>query len=285
MRLPLAPPAIALLGCLIVTSLPARPARADATEDAKVAFDEGQAAFAAKRYSEAAAAFERSARAKPHPASLVNAAEAWELDGNLVRAARACDWALTLELDTAMSAAIRDRLARLLPSIGTVVVAGDATVVAKLDGDPIRPGARVRVSRGRHILSIARKQGDVTTELELGAGEERRVDLEAVADVQPIPETPTKSLAPPVATWASLGLAAVAGGVAIGFGVATANAKTDYESTPTVEGRDAFYRDRTITNVSLVVTGAFVLAGIAFWIFWPKSSGERAAFVPLAVRF
>jgi hypothetical protein len=281
------PPRFSVAACVVAIGLGpmwTSVARADATEDAKVAFDDGQAAFAAKRYSEAAAAFERSARAKAHPASLVNAAEAWELDGNLVRAARACDWALTLEMDAATAKPIRERLARLVPSIGTIVVVGDPRVIAKLDGDPVRPGDRIRVSRGRHALVVTRTRGDEMTELDLAAGEERRIEL--APEVTSSPPEPRKSgsLAPPIATWASLGVAAVAGGVAIGFGVATASAKTDYEANPTVEGRDAFYRDRTITNVALAVTGVAVLAGIAFWIFWPKRDA-RAAFTPLAVRF
>ncbi|MDB4998792.1 MAG: hypothetical protein JWM74_6224, partial [Myxococcaceae bacterium] len=76
-----------------------------ASERARTTFDQAREAFARKSYVAAASAFEQSESYVPHPGPWVNAAEAWILAGDPVRAARACDRALAFaDIDEATRA-------------------------------------------------------------------------------------------------------------------------------------------------------------------------------------
>ncbi len=275
------------LSCLmlLVGVLASAPASAQ-TEEAKKAFDDGQAAFRARRYGEAAEAYERSARATPHPASLVNAAESWELDGNLVRAARACDWALTLPMDAGLKSAVEQRLGRLLRSIGSLSFRDGAGVSATLDGTPVHPPEVVRVSHGRHRLAIARgpSQAERIVDLDVAMGETREVSLaiprEPVQDARiaaptvPGPQQPDRERAssgPPAAAWVAFAVAGVGLAATTTFGLLTLGARSRFDDVPTRENADAFFRDRTLTNVSLVVTLVGATAGVGLWLLWPKA--------------
>ena len=268
---------------LLVGVLASAPASAQ-TEEAKNAFDDGQAAFRARRYGEAAEAYERSARATPHPASLVNAAESWELDGNQVRAARACDWALTLPMDAALKSAVEQRLGRLLRSIGSLAFRDGAGVSATLDGSPVHPPEVVRVSHGRHRLAIAGGPGQAEriVDLDVAMGETREVSLaaprEPVQDTRTAapslpkaPEGEPASSGPPAAAWVAFAVAGVGLAATTTFGLVTLGARSRFDDVPTRENADAFFRDRTLTNVSLVVTAVGAAAGVGLWLLWPKA--------------
>lgn len=283
---------------LLLGVLASTPASAQ-TEEAKKAFDDGQAAFRARRYGEAAEAYERSARATPHPASLVNAAESWELDGNLVRAARACDWALTLPMDAALKSAVEQRLGRLLRSIGSVAFRDGAGTSATLDGTPVHPPEVVRVSHGRHRVAIAGPAGRAF-DVDVGMGETREVSLsvpqapvqDARTDAPPRPkakDAEVSSSGPPAAAWAAFAVAGVGLAATTTFGLLTLGARSRFDDVPTRENADAFFRDRTLTNVSLVVTAVGAAAGVGLWLFWPKAPahagfglGPRTAAVRLS---
>jgi hypothetical protein len=265
---------------LLVGVLASAPASAQ-TEEAKKAFDDGQAAFRARRYGEAAEAYERSARATPHPASLVNAAESWELDGNLVRAARACDWALTLPMDAALKSAVEQRLGRLLRSIGSLSFRDGAGVSATLDGTPVHPPEVIRVSHGRHRVAVAGPVERVF-DVDVAMGETREVSLaiprEPVQDARiaapsepKLPEREPATSGPPVAAWVAFAVAGVGLAATTTFGLLTLGARSRFDDVPTRENADAFFRDRTLTNVSLVVTAVGAAAGVGLWLFWPKA--------------
>lgn len=265
------------------------------TDEAKRAFDEGMRAFRAQRYVEAAEAYERSARASPHAASLVNAADSWERDGNLVRAARACDRALTLLLEADERKAIEARRARLLRGVGTLAVTADGPLAARLDGGELFDlPATIRVSPGRHrLVSFApgtAREGD-PREIDVAAGETMTVALssgDALASVAMSAATTAdvrgragdRAHRPPVATWLAFGIAAAAIVPAAAFSVMTIASKDDYESNPTERTQDAFYRNRLLANVSFGMAGAAAIAGGVLWLTLPRST--RAAVGPAA---
>ena len=59
-------------------------------------FAGGEAALKRGDFPGAGAAFEQAALYAPHPSALLNAAEAWELAGDVTRAAELCDRALAM---------------------------------------------------------------------------------------------------------------------------------------------------------------------------------------------
>lgn len=96
-----------------IVAIQASPAQADGLAEAKERFDAAAAAYSEHRYADAAEGYERASALSPHPAPLVNAADAWELDGNHVRAARACDQALRLPLAADVRAGLERHVTRL----------------------------------------------------------------------------------------------------------------------------------------------------------------------------
>src|SRR3954468_1332556 len=69
----------------------------DAAHDrAAESFRQAQAAFQRRDFAAAAAAFEQAAGFEPHPAPLMNAADAWERANEWARAAEDCDRVLAM---------------------------------------------------------------------------------------------------------------------------------------------------------------------------------------------
>jgi len=274
---------VAALSCSGVAS-------ADAAGDAKVLFDEGAKAFAERRYADAAEAYERSARVSPHPAPLVNAAEAWTLDGNPVRAARACDEALRLSLTASLRADLEERLARLERTIATIAVDGDGRRALRVDDAyELRPPAVLRVSPGKHVLAVVGgpPSSSRPETVQLVAGERRHVVLAVddgaaagaappPADATPAVDTHTGARVP-LGTWIALGAGVAAGAAAATFGVMTLGAKDDFDANPTTANADAFERDRLVTNVLVGVTAAAVLTAGAFFLFTPRRTTRDGA--------
>lgn len=278
--------ALALAFVFALTSLPVS-AHADDAAVARERFEEAKAAFGAGRYAEAADAYEQSANAKPHPAPLVNAAEAWELDGNFVRAAQACDRALELASDAKLRDALEQRLARLRKRVGTVSFRGPSGSTVTIDkGQPVAVPARARLSPGRHELVYVEASGAQSTEaLRIGAGEERLVVISgAPRSTAPTPpegparEEPSSSRGgPKTASWVSFGVGAVALGAASVLGVMTLSAKSAYEDSPSHDTLDDFHATRLATNVSLGVAGVAVVTGVVLWLLQPREAHSSAS--------
>src|SRR5437868_2667472 len=93
-------PVPAILMATVVAFSGARAGAADPAPDehdrAAEIFRQAQAAFARREFSAAAAAFEQAASFENHPATLLNAAEAWEAVPDEVRAAEDCDRVLAM---------------------------------------------------------------------------------------------------------------------------------------------------------------------------------------------
>ena len=280
--------------CAIALSLAAgsftAPAGAD-QDDAASAFDEGLRTFREGRYAEAAAAYERAAAKRAHPAALVNAAQAWELAGNFVRAVVACDRALTLSLDSALRSQVEARRARLLRNVGTLDVTGPAHFAVRVDGvEVLRPPARMRVSPGAHRLELVDESSKRTVEREVtvSASEEHHIVLSehrievtipvksAPAPVRPEATRASEGSGPPLGTWVAFGVGAAAGATSGVFGFMTASARDDFDATPTEKNADTFERNRLVTNVALGVTVVAVATGVVLWLVAPRRVGTTS---------
>jgi hypothetical protein len=293
------------LGVLLV----ARVATAASTDDERAraaeSFRQAQAAFERRDFAAAAAAFEAAAGFVPHPAAWLSAADAWQRAGEPARAAEDCDRAHELpNLEEAAAADHADYardaaqcIERLRGRVALLAVAGAGATAVRVDdgAEQVLP-ARRWVRPGHHVLTLVDLQSSRTRrmELEVRAGEERTVDattsvpatVAAPPRASPPTETapspaPARSHGIPAASWVAFGLA-VPAAVAYGVtGIMTLQAQRDFDATPSASNRDAFYRDRTMADVSFAIALTAAAAGVVLWILAPDGSSPRVG----AVRF
>jgi hypothetical protein len=275
-------------------------AGSEAEKRAAESFRQAQAAFNRREYAAAAAAFEKAAELDPHPAPLVNAAQAWELAHDYVRAAEDCDRVLGLpSVAEPFAQAARDELGRVGGSVGTLDLVGPRTFAAHVDDGPeVRLPARRRVTPGHHDVHVTDLASNATRSVDvtIAAGESRTLDVTPPAETRveaaaPAPVTPPRApVAEPAAPanglrtgmWVAIGGAAAAAVTTTVFGVFTLNAKDDYGATPTKKTQSAFYRNRLVTNVAITVAGALAVTGV---ILWRASRKPQAASVAAAAAF
>lgn len=260
------------------------------TLDAKRAaqsFAVGKSAFARGDFSAAGAAFEQAGLYAPHPATLLNAAEAWELAGNNVHAAQLCDRVLdTPELDPRYREPASQQLARIATRIATVdvkVPSGSRVNVEGERDDVV--GRRIRMTPGPHTIVVTYPDGETrNVKVSLQAGDTKELDLTKRAAPPPKPEPspveeppkqPKRASGPPTGAWISFGLAAATGGVAAYYGLETVDARDQFDASPTVQTRDDFNSARLFTNVFLGVAVVSAAVGVVLWIAAP-SAGKDA---------
>lgn len=282
---------------LAAVTLAATLASAEATADGRDAraragdeFRAGQAAFRQHEYIRAAEHFERAAAIAPHAATLLNAAEAWEAAGDLARAADLCDRVVSAPDTEARYLSVATRqLERLAPKIATIAIVGDASRRVRFGSIELPVPLRRRVMPGPVSFSVVDPEtGRTETREVVGvAGETTTIDLGA-APARPEPQAsaampPPARRGPPVASWIAFGVAAAgAGGVAL-FGVRTLDAKDAYERAPTLARRDAFYTERTLTDVALGTAVVAAAVGIVLWVIDEPARHEDG--VALVTRF
>ena len=278
-----------------------------ATELARTTFNQARDAFARKSYVAAASAFEQSASYVPHPAPWINAAEAWILSGDPVRAARACDRALAFEdIDAATRTQASERLRKVLPLVGTVELESASPVTVRV-GEASHPlPVRLRLAPATHAFVMTNGSAELRWSLDLRAGAHvkraiflregklhlgpagREPDGDAGSRVaQPPPgvsagatsksaDRPSASTGPragiPILSVIGYGVAAAATGAAVYFGASTLDARERWRDTAADDARGDFYRDRALTNVSL---GVAVVAVVASTVFWLSSGRPR----------
>lgn len=294
--------AIALLAVLLI----ARPVAAQPTDEALQrageSFRQAQAAFARREYAAAAAAFEQAARMVPHPTALLNAAEAWELAGDLPRAAESAEKVLALpEAEASFRTEAEARLAAVVTRIARIRFEGPATLRARIDGgEELALPVRRWLTPGPHAVEVSGVEGGpYRRQMTVQAGEDRTVDLSSPPPspvpkalppappprprpkaVEPAPETEHDSAAPPPAAWVSFGLAA-AGGIVIGvFGGLTIAARKDFDAEPTQDHADTFNKNKLVTNVAIGITAAAAAVGAIVWIVDASTGDRRAAIAP-----
>lgn len=255
-------------------------------------FAVGKSAFARGEYSVAAAAFEQASQYSPHPAPLLNAAEAWELAGNPVRAAEMCDRVFDIEnLDDKFRQAAMQQLAKVTPKIATLEVKLPDGARGNVDGAEV--GAhKMRLSPGAHTVSVTYSGGTTRSEtVTLAAGAAKQLDMTNPAPEPAAAPPPsekqrqdsgkgsqaTSSSGPPLGTWISFGVAAVAGGVATFSGLRTVDARNKYNETPTEQTRDEFKSARLMTNVFIGVAAAGAVVGVVLWATSGGSEPSKTA--------
>jgi tetratricopeptide (TPR) repeat protein len=298
----------ALAVLLGATSAAAAPP--DARAAAREAFRQAQAAFERREFAAAAAAFEQAARIDPHAAPLLNASDAWERAGDVVRALEACDEVLALPNADGYKAEADACVKRFVPRVATIDVRGAATVEARVDGArPKHAPSRHRALPGRHQVALAElgTSRAHTVEIDVSAGVTRVVDADDLLSPPAAPEAPapprvtarpadpeplmryepipareeaprTPSIGPPAVTWASFGTAVAAGAVAGAFAALTVDRQRAFDQGDhSAATAAAFHRDKAITNVALGVAAVAVVTGIVLWIAAPKRV-ERPTF-------
>jgi len=262
-------------------------------------FRQAQAAFTRGDYAAAAAAFEQAARVAPHPSAWLNAAEAWELAGQPVRAAEDCDEVLSMtDLEERYSAEAKRRLARLEPKLARLEIRGASPATSRIDGGAeLALPARRRLVPGRHVLTIVDGPASAPRriDVDLAPGESRSVDAagapppdqpRAVArplasPAAPPPPPPPRSdpsgPAIPVGSWIAFGVAGVSAGIAGVFGAMTVSAYNDFNDAPSQESNDDFHRDKLVTNVCVGVAATAAAVGVIVALTAGRPRGGAAA--------
>jgi hypothetical protein len=284
--------AILSLVLLFASSSFAAPTPEDQKRAAE-SFRQAEAAFARKEYAAAAAAFELAARFAPHPTAHLNAAEAWELAGDPVRAAEACERAIALaDPDPSFQAEAKKRLEALGPKVARIEIAGPPRMRVRIDGgEEIAPPAKRYVTPGTHRIEVRDPEGGTSsTSTVAPAGETAIVDLTPARVEPPPPPQPDHRPPPPpviedeppvpAATWVAFGIAGAAGTAVAILGGLTVAAQSTFEEDPTQPNADAFYAMRVGTNVSIGIAGAAALTGAIIWIVDATSGPSTVAVAP-----
>jgi hypothetical protein len=255
---------------------PAWAAPADASERARTTFDQAREAFSRKSYAAAASAFEQSASYVGHPGPWVNAAEAWILAGDPVRAARACDRALAFaDIDDATRTQAVERLQKVTPLIATVELLGPNLTARVDEGEPYSLPVTLRLAPGSHAFRVSLGATDLKWSREVGAGATARQEIvlrdgvPALRGHEPVPPRTERSWAPPPLSIAGYGVAATATAGVVFFGLNTLDARDNYREE---DARSRFYLNRALTNVCLGVAAVAVVTSTILWVLRARSS-------------
>ncbi len=278
----------------LILLLAAAPTMDEAHRLAAKSFAEAEAAFARRDFTAAAAAFEQAARLVPHPSPWLNAAEAWERAGELVRAAEDLDQVLAMpDVATQIQTEAESRLTRMEPKLALLEVRGPRTMMVAIDSgtDGYIP-ARRRLLPGKHsmrVIDLTLSSSGRTEELSLRPGEIRIVDLAAQkaagdplrsSNGEPadppgmateVNEGPSTLGTIPTASWVATGVGVAAAAVGGAFGALTLGAQKRYEGSSTQAIADEFYLDKTVTNAAWITAGASLAAAIVIWIVAPDT--------------
>ena len=257
-------------------------------------------AYARREFTVAARGFEAAHGLAPHASLELNAGLAWEQAGDPARAADAYATALdagTLDAGEAkMATSRREKLERAL---GTLTISGPAGASAHVDQERSLPlPLRAHVLPGRHLVQLAVDGApSPAVTVTVNAGELRALTFGPAPPVAPVtapavatgardpalhsaPVEPTSSgmSGPRIAGWSLLGLGACAAGAAIGLGVATLSAKSDYvdQHPSDVSRYDHVVTLRTATDVTWAIAGASAVAGLVL-VLTSKREAPAAA--------
>lgn len=268
------------LALTIASPITSHAAPNDAKQRATESFKAASIAFKRGEFAIAAAAFEQAALYVPHPSTLLNAAEAWELASNHVRAAELCDRVLETEgaADARHREIATEQLKRLAKKIATLDVEVPPNARVTIDAEREEAGPRhVRLTPGSHAVAYV-DPSTATTHHEtivLVAGETRKFEppkADAPAPTSPVttailrsPEQPASS-APPLASWIAFGTAAAAGGAAGYFGYKAGSTASDFDANPSPTLRDDFHQAVIATDVSLGIAAAAAVVGVVVWL-------------------
>lgn len=284
--------ALAALACVGAVGWPVE-ARAD-RDAARRSFELGTEAYRKARYADAARAYERAAEEGAHAAPYLNAADAWELDGNNVRALRACDRGLELAPSPPIRRELEKRAARLVRTVATLTITAKRAITVRVDdGERVPVPVTLRLSPGRHSVTFDDGAG-AAQEVDIAAGETRRlVWSEATTTPQAPAEPPAArpveravegpaarpqpSAGPPTGAWIAFAVGGVGLAATGTLSALTLDAQQRYSGDPSEGRRDDFYAMRTASNVAGAITLAAVATGVVLWIALPRRAESTAA--------
>ena len=259
-------------------------------------FVAGQKAFAKESYAQAARAFERAFDEEPHPAPLVNAADAWQRAGEFAKSARLCEKILALEgASEEDRQEATERLANLSEKIGTIEFKGQLGGAIVIGGETFDSGKRFYVLPGLHTLRLADKKDGRVVEVEVLAGQRRTINVEDLEAKKVEPEDKVEK--PPISakpaeggaglsapTWIAYGAALAGAGAAVYFGLQVNDAEQAFDENPNREDFDRFNRNKLLTNVSLGV--AVVGAGLGtYFLISDLGQGSKESSASARVGF
>ena len=273
----------------------ASPSIDDSRRLAHERYDQGKAAFAAGDYLSAARLFLETYHLAPHHDPLWNAARAYELAGEPVRAANL----YTLFLDVApQDARDRDRAIalrkELASKLGRIDILGNPVGLV-VDREPAALPT-VYVAPGDHVVRGGVNGREVERTVTVAAGATLSVAL--LMDQLPPPAVVPREAAPPHAEgrgrplptavfYVGAGLTAIGVGLTIASGVDTLNAKAAYDRAPSgsllSDGNYKQDRTNTLFWATLgvgVATGALAI----FLVDWGHRARVEAALGPGSLR-
>lgn len=267
------------LACLMV----ALGAHADDKKRASELFTQGETRFRVGDYAGAAAAFEEANGLSPHPNILWNAARSLERAGSAARAANTYHAYLQSADDApADRAAAAQSLARLTKQLGRLELhPEDGQSEVLVDGARVS-GSVYFVTPGTHTVVMLAQGREQSQTILVDAGGTRSVTpMQRAPEGSPDPapaapvaakESPSSEAGSrgvsPIIFFTGAGLTLVAAGLAVGFGVDTANERDRFDASPSREtfdlGRDKQFR----TNVAVgIAAGLGVLTAVTgIWL-------------------
>jgi hypothetical protein len=267
------------LSLAVIGPLATSPARADSAEEAGKLFDKGLGLYKKKKFLEAADAFHEAYLLSPTGDALFNAGRAWEGAGMRAVAAtafaRAIDEGISGNGEAKAKASL-ETLAKRLGKVELSMPPGSSVKVdvLSLEGEK----ATLYVEPGSSTLIVVLKDGKrVTRQIDAAPGDTLTETIEEPKP--PPPPKPAPKPEPPksnpwrTAGWVSLGVAGVATGAAIVFGLNAWSARDDFRDSGQTD-RDA--RDRAVsnmhrTNVCWAIAGVGAAAsGVLLFYVAPK---------------
>lgn len=252
------------------------------------AFVEGQAAFEAGDFRRAGTAFEAAHAAKPHHASLWNAARSWHRAGESLREATLLDRYLhEAPADAPNRAEATAALAEVERRVGRVQIHIVGATDARLDGAPAAEGTTF-VAPGEHIV-VARDASGHPIRKVVAVREGQIVSITLAPE--PVPPAPSPEpvktepdrgarVLPPWVVYGGGALAVVGGTLAVVSGLDTLDRRDAFLNDPSQARLDAGYESQARTNIAIgVTTGVAVLtlAAALFLVDWRSTPRPRSS--------
>jgi hypothetical protein len=280
---------------------PAPSAEQEPRAAAKREFVAGDAAYAKGDFTAAAGHFEAAYGLAPHPAALLNAAQAWEAAKNYARAANLyAKYLREAPSDAAPRTTASSSLKNLAPKVAELDITANGLTDLAVDDHPTE-GAVVYVEPGHHYAYGRKGDRIARIDIDVAAGSVTPVTLppptdlpaptltpEAAPTPTPTPTpTPPPTLTPPpphhrLPPWVvylGSGLTALGLAATIWSGAETAQFKSDvYDPAPTAANLTAGLMRERRTNILLGVTvGVAATTGaFALWLVdWHRKDGSR----------
>jgi hypothetical protein len=250
---------------------------ANSTELARQRFREATEAYREGRYAAAASLFEAADRLLPHATTRYNAATAWEQAGEDPRAATGYEAALALDsFDPSRRKSARERLTGLQQRLGRVHVQeplGALVTVDHVQREPVPLTFYLRP--GSYQIAAEYRGAEVTTNVQIGAGDDREIKLDLPVSSAPVEPVESSSVVlpptpPPLPVddwtthktwgWVGVGAGVALSGAAIFLGVRALAARDRYAASG---NRDADARQKAsdLRLATNLLWGGATLAG------------------------